>query len=150
MLASPENDLFHFLSILESIGKIQLYIHGINSPEEFFEKEDQMVYNAVLTLLTNIGETIGKISTESQQLFQKNDLKNIKGLRNRIAHNYTGIDSFVIYDISTTKLESLSDELYEIFQKHIISGVFDQEEYTIAKTSSYYRHVDFNRLSTNR
>ncbi|MGL1904290.1 MAG: DUF86 domain-containing protein [Fibrobacterales bacterium] len=144
MLADPKNDMFHFLSILESIGKIRAYIKGISTPEEFFETSDQMVYNAVLTLLTNIGETVGKMSEDSQ--VQCTDIANIKALRNRIAHNYTGIDSFIIYDVATIKLSVLGNEIFSAFEHYLKEKVFDSEEYMIAKESTFYRHIDFDKI----
>ncbi|MGL1891427.1 MAG: DUF86 domain-containing protein [Spirochaetaceae bacterium] len=97
MLAKPENDLFHFLTILESMGKINKYLEGISNADDFIEKDDQIYFNATLTLLTNIGEVFGKISKESQAHFNDDDLIGLRGIRNRIVHDYTGIDSFRIF-----------------------------------------------------
>ena len=54
MSNDPRNDLFHLLGMLESLLKIQKYTQDIHSTEELLEKEDQMVFNACLTLLANL------------------------------------------------------------------------------------------------
>jgi len=92
MSPDPRNDMFHFLTILESIGEIDQYLNAIDSAEDFIEKEDQLYFNASLTLLSNIGEVFGKLSGESQSYFNKEDLKGVRGVRNRIVHDYTEFD----------------------------------------------------------
>jgi len=64
----PRNDLFHLLGMLESLLKIQKYTRDIHSTEELLEKEDQMVFNACLTLLANIGESINKLKNDLDPL----------------------------------------------------------------------------------
>ena len=64
MLKHKANDLLHLLSILESIEKIRLYSKDSESAEIFFEYNDQINFNATLTLLMHIGETVGKLSDD--------------------------------------------------------------------------------------
>jgi len=146
MLPKPQNDLFHLLSILESIGKIDHYLIDVNSAEEFIEKEDQLYFNATLTLLVNIGETFGKISEESQKYIDKDDLDGMRRIRNRIAHDYPGIDSFRIYEIIKTKLSKLKNQVEQIIRKYLNNKIIDIEEFNISKESKFYKHIDFNNL----
>ncbi len=146
MLAKPENDLFHLLSILESMGKIDSYLCNIKSADEFIEKDDQIYFNATLTLLTNIGEVFGKISLESKEYFNNKDLAGIRGIRNRIVHDYTGIDSFRIYDIIKCNIPALKRQVYTIMSKYLVEKIIDNEEYNIAKNSKFYKHINFNEL----
>lgn len=143
MLAKPQNDLFHFLTILESMGKIDKYLRGITSANDFIEKDDQIYFNATLTLLTNIGEVIGKISEDSKKYFSNVDLIGIRGVRNRIVHDYTGIDSFRIFEIIINNVPVLKKQINEIIFIYLENGIIDLEEYNIAKNSKFYKHVNF-------
>lgn len=146
MLADKANDLFHFLSILESIGKIQNYLTTIHSPEDFIEKEDQLYFNASLPLLANIGETFGKLSDESKHHFNSEDIKGLKAIRNRIVHDYTGIDSFIIYDIIQNNIPDIQACIYSLLRSYIGNGIVDKQEFELAKSSEYYKHIDFNEF----
>lgn len=146
MLAKPENDLFHLLSILESIGKINHYLKDVESAEEFIEKDDQLYFNATLTLLANIGETFGKISKESQEYIDKDDLNGIRRIRNRIVHDYPGIDSFRIYEIIKNKISVLNKQVTNIIKDSLNNKIIDINEYNISKESKFYKHIKFNEI----
>ena len=90
MLHDVKNDLFHLLNALESIGKIGVYIVDVTSAEEFLEINEQMNFNASLSLLTNIGESIGKLSDESKQDIEDSDIAGIRALRNDHQFSWKG------------------------------------------------------------
>jgi len=144
MLSDSKNDLFHLLSVLESIGKLQKYTVDIHTPEEFIEANDQMIYNACLTLLANIGESVGKLSEYSNQYLKDLDLSAIRGMRNRIVHDYSGLDSYVVFKVTKNSLNAIKDKIDALIKASVDDKVFDIEEYELAKVSSYYKHVDFN------
>ena len=98
MLPEEKKDLFHLLGILESAGKISDYSKGIETADEFIRSQNQMVYNACLTLLANICEELEKLSAETKSKLTKLDLRAIKGMRNRIVHDYQNLDSYIIFD----------------------------------------------------
>lgn len=92
MSQASARDLLPLLIILESIGKIELYAAGSNSAIDFFRRDDQMHFNATLLLLINIGEQANKLSEELRSEYTNIPFHKIRGLRNRLAHDYTGID----------------------------------------------------------
>lgn len=143
MLAKPQNDLFHFLTILESMGKIDTYLIGITNATDFIDKDDQIYFNATLTLLTNIGDVFGKISEDSKKYFSSVDLTGIRGIRNRIVHDYTGIDSFRIFEIINNNIPVLKKQIHEIISIYLKNEIIDLEEYNIAKDSKFYKHINF-------
>jgi len=144
MLSDSKNDLFHLLGVLESIGKIQKYTIDIKTPEEFIDANDQMIYNACLTLLANIGESIGKLSSYSSQHLKDLEINAIRGMRNRIVHDYSGLDTYVVYKVTKNDLNAIKDKIDDLINKSINDKMFDVEEYELAKASSYYKHVNFN------
>jgi uncharacterized protein with HEPN domain len=58
-----------------------------------------MNLNAPLTLLANIGENVSKITEELKKEYPNIEWQKIKDFRNRIVHDYVGIDLAVVYEI---------------------------------------------------
>ncbi len=73
----------------------------------------------------------------------KPDLDGIRGIRNRIVHDYTGINSFRIFEIIKNNVPVLKQQVHEIMSIYIKSGIIDKEEYTIARESEFYKHINF-------
>ena len=101
MLPNKKNDLLYLLNILESIEKIRLYAAETQDAEAFYQLNDQLNFNASLNLLTNIGESVFKISNDLKEEYPKISWIQIKDFRNRIVHDYMGIDLFITFDIIT-------------------------------------------------
>jgi uncharacterized protein with HEPN domain len=133
----------YLLNILESVQKITLYARGAGSAEELYERADQLHFNACLSLLTQIGESAGKISDELKRKENHVEWTRIKSLRNRITHDYTGVDILIVYNIIKDDLPLLLSTITGIIVNYTKSGVFDPKELLLAKSSTYYRHIDF-------
>jgi uncharacterized protein with HEPN domain len=144
---SPDRpgNLLHLLNMLESCAKIRGYAANFDDAETFFDAEDQLHYNACLALLLNIGESVGKLSPEILGLFPYVAWERIRGFRNRVAHDYPGLDVFVIFRTISEFIPALEASLYDIVGQEKAGGVFDPEEWAAARNSSFYRHVDFSR-----
>lgn len=146
MLPEEKKDLFHLLGILESAGKISDYSKGIETADEFIRAQNQMVYNACLTLLTNICEELEKLSAETKSKLTKLDLRAIKGMRNRIVHDYQNLDSYIIFDAIQKDLHPLKETLYEVISSGLKNNIFDKEDFNISKVSEFYKDVDFSKI----
>jgi uncharacterized protein with HEPN domain len=146
MLPNEKNDLLYLINILEYIGKIWKYTEGINDVEELFEKNDQLNLNASLKLLENIGENVSKISDNLKQEYSNIEWKKINDFRNRIVHDYVGIDLAIVYEIITNDLKILKPEIVNIIKQKLKQNVFDIEEMDTCKGSKYYRNIDFREI----
>jgi len=102
-----------------------------------------MNFNATLNLLANIGENAVKISDELKQIYSEVAWVQIKGLRNRLVHDYINIDSLMVFDIIKNDLKPLNHILLNILKNELSKGNFDPEEYEAAKRSFYYQHIKF-------
>jgi uncharacterized protein with HEPN domain len=114
MLPSEKNDLLYLLNILEYIGKIWKYTEKTNDAEELFELNDQMNLNASLTLLANIGENVSKITEKLKRDYSIIEWNQIKEFRNRIVHDYVGIDLAIVYEIIANDLKTLKNEIEKL------------------------------------
>lgn len=142
-----KNDLLYLLRILESVEKILLYAHSYESAVDFFEVNEGKEYNACLMMLVQIGEEAGKLSDELKENHFEIDWKEMKGFRNRVVHEYTGLDRFITFDIIKQQIPLLKPQIELIIQKEIIGGNFDEREFEVATKSPYLKHVDFKRIS---
>jgi uncharacterized protein with HEPN domain len=146
MLPNEKNDLLYLLNILEYIGKIWKYTEKANNAEELFELNEQMNLNASLTLLVNIGENASKTTEELKKEYPNIEWQKIKDFRNRVVHDYVGIDLAIVYEIITNDLKILKPEIVKIIKEKIKQKIFDAEEIKISKESKYYNHIDFNEI----
>ena len=140
------NDLVYLLRILESFGKIQLYKSNVDDPIEFFQANDQQAFNASLLLLINIGEHVSRVGEDLKTTYANIPWQQMKDLRNRVAHNYVGIDRFITFDIIHNELPKLKIEFENIIRLELLDGHFDKTEYELAKKSEYYSHIDYKNI----
>jgi len=146
MLPDEKNDLMYLLNILEYIGKIWKYTEKTNNAEELFELNDQMNLNASLTLLANIGENVSKITEKLKREYPDIEWKQIKNFRNRIVHDYVGIDLAVVFEVITNDLRILKPEFEKIVKEQTRLKIFDIEEIKLCKESKFYKYIDFEKI----
>lgn len=118
-----------------------------NSSEEFFKSNNQLEFNASLNQLTQIGEQSKKISTELMDKYPQVAWVSIKAFRNRIIHEYKGIEVENVFNIINKHLPDLIVEIGSIISTELKLGNFDPKEFEIAKTSPYLQHVDFAAIT---
>lgn len=102
-----KNDKVYTDQILDSIRKIESFVHGIDK-ENFLV--NSLVQSAVIMQLTLIGEVSKKISDD---LKEKTSLpwKEISGFRDKAIHNYFDINLDVVWDTIIIDLPPLKDGL---------------------------------------
>jgi uncharacterized protein with HEPN domain len=147
MLKNKRNDLLYLLNIIEYIEKINLYSNNLLNPETLYEENEQMNYNAILSLLTQIGESSTKISEETKNEYTY-PWKDVIGLRNRITHDYSGINIYIVFETIRNSLPSLKRKVIQIIIEGINSSAFDEAELISAKESKFYSHIDFKTLNS--
>jgi len=148
MLKSIRNDLMHLLNMMEAIGKIEIYLNDCNSAEVLYELNEQLNFNAILNLLTHIGDTTSKISDQLKESDSSIEWQKIKDLRNRITHDYISIDVAIIFRILRDDIPLFKKNLSQIVKEMLKNGSFDRTEYELAKTSRFYNHIDFDSISS--
>ena len=142
-----KNDLLYLLRILEASEKIMLYAAPFLNAQDFFSANDQKEFNACLNLLGQIGEQSNKLSKTLIEKYPQTDWTQIRGMRNRIVHDYSGIDLFITFDSIKKYIPELKTSISNIIRAELYNGNFDKKEFAIAQTSPYLRHVDFALLA---
>nr|WP_262485309.1 DUF86 domain-containing protein [Dyadobacter fermentans] len=97
--------------MLESGNKILSYTEG-QSFDEFIE--DDKTVDAVIRNFEIIGEAASRLPEEFRDRHTTVDWHKIRGFRNRIVHDYFGIDYAIVWDIKTQYLPHLLAELSKL------------------------------------
>jgi len=97
--------------ILDSAHKIIDYIGSI-SFEEFCA--DSKTFDAVIRNFEIIGEAAGRLPEDFKQSHTQIDWHRIRGFRNRIVHDYMGIDYKIVWEIKNHFLPNLILEIGKI------------------------------------
>lgn len=107
-------DIMLLTKILKYIDEIKVFITGY-SHEKF--KDDKKTINACVFNLSQIGELAGKMSQEIQNAYPDIEWRGIKALRNRIVHDYDGVNLNMVWEFLTTELNELEEQLKEMIGK---------------------------------
>ena len=97
--------------ILESADKILTYTAGF-SFEQFLA--DDKTIDAVIRNFEIIGEAANRLPEEIRDRYPQVDWHRIRGFRNRIVHDYMGIDYKIVWLIKETYLPTLIADIKEI------------------------------------
>jgi len=97
--------------ILEACERIIEYTRDLTY-EDF--RKNYLVVDAVIRNFTIIGEAAGRISTEFRDNHNDIEWNRIKGFRNRIVHDYFGIDYQIVWIIIENNIPELRDLIKRI------------------------------------
>jgi len=138
---SEKGFLLHVFTALEAIEKIKIYSKEIHSPEELLTLNDQMNFNAINRLLLTIGEEVKKIEVDLLNTQPQLEWNEIIGLRNRMAHDYRGIDPEIIFDIVQQELTQLKNALINM----LLLNLVNKDLVLRALNSPFYKNLEYLR-----
>lgn len=75
---------------------------------------DPVLSRALIRSLEIIGEASAKIDPEFRLLYPHVEWRKMAGTRNRLIHDYFGIDYDIVWDIIVSKLPDLKINIYDI------------------------------------
>jgi len=97
--------------IIESAKKILQYTKGISFEE--FSKDNKTV-DAVIRNFEIIGEASNLLPDEIKDKYSEIDWHRIRGFRNRIVHDYFGVDLQIIWKIIFDQIPGLITKISKI------------------------------------
>jgi len=105
---------FYLAHMLKDIKEAELFSHGYD-----FEKfsKSSLVQNAIFKKLENIGEGAGRLPQEIRARKPEIPWQTIVNARNRITHEYFGINLETIWSIVKNDLPPLKKAVEELLRK---------------------------------
>ena len=100
--------------MIQYIEKALKYTEGITF-EEFKDNEEKQ--DATIFSISQIGELVKNIEEDTQKQYPDIEWIVIKSLRNKIVHDYEGINLTIIWDILKNDLIPLKNNLEKIMNK---------------------------------
>ncbi|MGI0483201.1 DUF86 domain-containing protein [Geminocystis sp. CENA526] len=104
----------YLIHIRDCLARIEDYT---KEGKEFFFK-DLKTQDAVIRNLEVMAESIKKLPDEWKQDFKEISWGEITGFRNRLAHEYLGIDIEIVWEIIEVFLPPLTEAITEMTQKY--------------------------------
>ncbi len=110
---SKRSPLLLLEDILRSCEKIQEYTQNL-SFEQF--EENELIIDAVIRNFEIIGEATNRLPDEFRIAHTQIDWHRMRGLRNRIVHEYFGVDLTILWNIKTQNIPELTDQIKSILE----------------------------------
>ncbi len=97
--------------IINYINDIEEYVKGLQ-PREFLD--DKKTITACAFTVSQIGEIVKEITNETMEKYDYIPWNSIKGMRNRIVHDYENVDLSVLWGTIKESLPELKNQLKDI------------------------------------
>ena len=100
--------------ILDEIIYIQGTINDITQ-EEFLA--DETLKRSFVRSIEIIGEAVKKIPADFKSSHSQIDWKRIAGMRDKLIHDYFGVDYHLVWDVAINKLPELKQKIKQIMSE---------------------------------
>ncbi|MDD2921102.1 MAG: DUF86 domain-containing protein [Anaerolineales bacterium] len=104
-------DHIYLGDIFDAIERIEGYTTGVKK-KDFMD--NFMMQDAVMRQIEIIGEASNSVSDEFQEEHQNLPWFQMRGIRNKIVHDYRGINLHIIWDTVTNNLPLLKKQVQDI------------------------------------
>ena len=107
-MTAPKSDRVYLRHILQAIDRIERYLDGV-SEAEFME--DELRQDGVIRQLSIIGEAVKRLSDETRAEHPMIPWRDVAGMRDKLIHDYFGVDLEAVWDTATQDLTPLKREV---------------------------------------
>lgn len=108
-----KSDRIYILHMIDSMDQISEYTDQI-SMAEF--KENRLIQDAVVRNFEIVGEAAKKVSIQTKKKFPHIPWKNMAGMRDKLIHNYMGVDLDAVWKTIEDIVPSMRKKLDEVVQ----------------------------------
>lgn len=98
--------------ILEECEFILSSTASLSGKEELLNNE--LLKRAVVRSLGIIGEATKKIPADLKQQWSQIPWKNIAGMRDKLVHDYFGVNYSIVWDVIRNKIPTVKDQIAQI------------------------------------
>ena len=110
--SEPENYLKH---IKDECDYLTSVVDNCSGKEEFLN--DETIKRASIRSLEIIGEASKKIPKEFREKYNDIQWKNMAGMRDRLIHDYMGVNYNIVWDVMTNKIPDLQYQMIKILSQ---------------------------------
>jgi uncharacterized protein with HEPN domain len=96
---------------MDEINYLKSHTEGLNR-DKFLK--DETLQRAFVRSIEIIGEATKKLPEELKQNYPNIEWKVIAGMRDRLIHDYFGIDYDIVWDVVINKIPQLQKEIQQI------------------------------------
>jgi len=106
------------LEYLRHISDECLYILSVTGNDVTKDDllEDETLKRAIVRSLEIIGEATKKIPADYKVKWNSINWKNMAGMRDRLIHDYMGINYSIVWDVVKNKIPELSEQIGDILE----------------------------------
>jgi uncharacterized protein with HEPN domain len=108
------DDISYLNDILDAIDRIESYVQGVTK-DAFFKH--LMMQDAVMHQIEIIGEASNRVSDVFQEEYPELPWMQMRAIRNKIVHDYRGIELEIIWDTVTNNLPGLKAQVMRLLGK---------------------------------
>jgi len=109
-----KRDEIYLKHILDAINDIETFI-GKMDKSEFLK--NKLVQSAVIRELEIIGEAVKNVSSPLKKAYSNIPWKDIAGLRDKLIHEYFGVDVQLVWIICIRDIRVLKENIVKIVQE---------------------------------
>jgi len=135
-----DKNLIYIFTMLECCEKAWIYTKEFNNPMDFIWANEQKELNATISLFIAIGEESKKIDTALKDAITLDlSWSDIAGLRDKISHDYRGVDGDILWSVIHNDLQKLKLALVDMVNlvnppKELLNEVLN---------TKYYEHLQY-------
>ncbi len=112
-----KDPLIFLQHVLDSIGDIEQFSKGL-SKKGFLT--NNLIQSAIVRKVEVIGEAIKHVPFSFRKKYPEVEWKKIAGTRDKLIHQYFGIDFDLLWDIVKKELPKLKKQVKEIIEKEVV------------------------------
>jgi uncharacterized protein with HEPN domain len=107
------DDSVYLNHILDSISQLEEYTKGLTK-EEFLST--RLVQDGTIRQIEIVGEAIKNVSENLKEMYPDIPWKEIAGMRDKLIHNYFGVDIDAVWDAVKKDIPTLKEEILKIME----------------------------------
>ena len=114
-MRAQRNPIDYLKGILDAMEKVEIFIAEMDY--EAFAEDDKTIF-AVIRGMEIIGEATKKIPTKMRTSYPEIPWRSMAGMRDKLIHDYVGVDVLVVWRTATEELRKYRPELERILSEY--------------------------------